>query len=56
MEENMIVRRDTKAFYFNFDWSENVGESLKHKTGFVIRSNESKKINEIKKTRLNSYF
>ena len=52
----MIVRRDTKALYFNFDWSENVGESLKHKTGFVIRSNESLAECKIKKTRLNSYF
>ena len=29
MKENMIVRRDPKAFYFNFDWSENVDQSLK---------------------------
>ena len=56
MKENMIVKRDPKAFYFNFDWSENVDQSLKHKTGFVIRSKESLAECKIKKTRLNNYF
>ena len=30
MEENMIVIRDPKLFYFYFDWPENVDVNLKH--------------------------
>ena len=30
MEENTIVIRDPKTFCFNFDWSKNVAENLKH--------------------------
>ena len=31
MEENMIVIRDPKTFYFNFDWLKDVDENLKQK-------------------------
>ena len=30
MEENMIFIRDSKTFYFHFDWPKNVDEKLKH--------------------------
>ena len=32
MEENIIVIRDAKMFYFNFDWPKDVDENLKHET------------------------
>ena len=28
MEENMIVIRDPKTFYFHFDWSKDIDENL----------------------------
>ena len=31
MEENMIVIRNPKTFYFNFDWSKDVDVNLKNK-------------------------
>ena len=30
MEENMILIRDPKTLYFNFDWSKDVDENLKY--------------------------
>ena len=41
MEEHMIVIRDSKTFYFNFDWPEDVDENLKHEIEFIIKRNES---------------
>ena len=41
MEENMIVIRDLKTFYFDFDWAKDVDENLKQKIDFIIKSNES---------------
>ena len=41
MEENMILIRDLKTFCFNFDWSKDVDENLKHEIGFIIKSNDS---------------
>ena len=41
MEENVIVIRDPKSFYFVFDWPKNVNDNLKHETEFIIKSNES---------------
>ena len=32
MEENMIVIRDLKTFYYDFDCSKNVDKNLKHET------------------------
>ena len=52
MEENMIVIRDPKTFYLDFDWPKNVDENLKYEIEFIIKSNESlaenKTENEIK--------
>ena len=48
MEEKMIVMRDSKFFYFDFDWSKNVNENLKHEIEFIIKSNESLAENKIK--------
>ena len=48
MEENMIVIRDPKTFYFNFDWPKYVDEYLKHEIEFIIKSNESLAENNIK--------
>ena len=48
MEENMIVTRDTKTFYFEFDWPKDVDNNLKHKIKFVVKSNESLAENKVK--------
>ena len=37
----MIVIRDPKNFYFDFDWPKDVGKNLKHEIEFIIKSNES---------------
>ena len=34
-EKNMVVTRDQKTFYFDFDWPRNVDENLKHETEFI---------------------
>ena len=48
----MIVIRDPKTFYLDFDWPKNVDENLKYEIEFIIKSNESlaenKTKNEIK--------
>ena len=36
----MIVKRDSKTFYFNFDWPKDVNKILKHEIEFMIKSNE----------------
>ena len=48
MEENMIVIREHKTFYFDFDWSNSVDENLKHEIEFIIKSNEYLAENKIK--------
>ena len=35
----MIVVRDPKTFYFDFDWL--ADENLKHEIEFIIKSNKS---------------
>ena len=40
MEKNMIVVRDPKIFCFNFDWTKDVDENLKHEIEFIRKSNE----------------
>ena len=55
MEENIIVRRDSRPFSFNFDWPKNVDEYLKHEVEFFRKSNESFAENKIK-ARLNNYY
>ena len=42
MENNTIVIRDTKTFYFDFDWPKDVDENLKHEIEFIIKSRELK--------------
>ena len=37
MEENMILIRDPKTFYFDYDWPKDVDENLKHKIEFIIK-------------------
>ena len=41
MEENVIVIRDAKTFYFDFDCAKDVDENLKHEIELIIKSNES---------------
>ena len=41
MEENMILIKEHKTFYFDFDWPKDVDENLKHKIEFIIKNNES---------------
>ena len=43
----MIVIRDPKTFYFQFDWPKDVDENLKHEIELVIKSNESLAENKI---------
>ena len=40
IEENMILIRDPKTFYFDFGWYKDVNENLKHKIEFIIKRNE----------------
>ena len=48
MEENLNVIRDPTTFYFYFDRLKDIDEHLKHKTEFIIKSNESFAENRIK--------
>ena len=36
----MTVIRDSKTFYFDFDWSEYVDEKLKHEIEFIIKKKQ----------------
>ena len=47
MEENMIVIRDPKTFYFYFDWPKDVIENLQHDIEYIIKSYESLAENKI---------
>ena len=44
----MIVIRDPKTFYFDFDWLKDVDENLKHEIEFIIKRNEFLVENKIK--------
>ena len=48
MEEDMIVIRDPKTFYFDSDWPKDVDKNLKHEIEFIIKTNESLAENKIK--------
>ena len=37
----MIVIRDWKTFYFDFDWTKGVDKNLKHEVEYIIKSNEA---------------
>ena len=41
MEENMIVIRDPRTFYFRSDWPKNFDENLKDEIELIIKSNKS---------------
>ena len=45
----MVVIRDSKTFYFNFDWPKDFYENFMHEIKFIIKSNESLAENKIKK-------
>ena len=49
MEQNMVVIRESKTCYFDFDWPKYVDWNLKHQIEFIIKSNESLAPNKIKK-------
>ena len=44
----MIVIRDPKTFYFDFDWPKDGEENLRHEIKFIIKSNEFLAENEMK--------
>ena len=44
----MIVTRDPKTFCFNFDWSKQVDENLKHEIEYILKTNESLAENKMK--------
>ena len=48
MEENMIVIRDSKTFFFDFDWPNYVDENLRYEIEFIVKSNEFLAENKIK--------
>ena len=48
MEESMVVTREPKTFYFDFDWPKDFDENLKYKIEFIIKSNESLAENKLK--------
>ena len=45
---HQIAIRDPKTFCFNFDWSKDVDQSLKHEIEFIIKSDEYLAENKIK--------
>ena len=48
MEENMLMIRDPKSLFFNFDWPKNVDENLNGEIKFIIKINELLVGNKIK--------
>ena len=48
----MIVIRDPRTFYFNFDWNKDVDDSLKHDIKFITKSSESLTENKMKNKKL----
>ena len=44
----MIVIRDAKTFYFDFEWPKDVEMNLKHEIEYIIKINESLAENKIK--------
>ena len=51
MKEKIVVIRDPKTFYFDFDWLKDVDENSKHEIEFNIKNNKSLAENKVK-TRL----
>ena len=48
MEENTVIIRDPRTFRFNFNWSKDVDENLKHEIEFIIKGNKSLAENKVK--------
>ena len=48
MEQNMVVIREPKTFYFDFDWPKNVDDNSKHEIEYIIKSNEPSADNKTK--------
>ena len=44
----MIVIRNPKTFWINFDWSSDIDENLKHEIELIIKRNESLAENKTK--------
>ena len=44
----MIVITNPKTFYFNFDWTKDVDENLKHEIELIIKRNGSLAKNKMK--------
>ena len=40
MEENMVIIKEPKTSYFDFDWPKNFDENFKHEFKFIIKSNK----------------
>ena len=57
MEGNMIVIREPKTCYFDFDLPEDIDKNLKHEFEFITKHNESLAENKKQiKTRLNNQW
>ena len=48
MEDNMVITREPKTFYFASDFPKDVDKNLKHKIEFIIKYNEYSAENKIK--------
>ena len=48
MEDNIVVIREPKTFYFYIDLPKDVDENLKNEIEFIIKSNEPLPENKIK--------
>ena len=44
----MVLMRDPRTFYFDFDWPKEVDENLKHEIKFIIKSNKYLAENKIR--------
>ena len=38
MEENVVVIKDPKTFYFDFDWPKDVDKNFKHEIEFITKT------------------
>ena len=47
----MVVVREAKTFYFDFNWPKDADDNFKHKIEFIRKSNECLPDNNIKKNK-----
>ena len=40
MEENIVLIGDTRTFCFNFQWSKDVDDKMKHEIEFIMKNND----------------